>query len=48
MHELWTTAATLSTRLAEKVVANKLNADDHRRLVEEAMAEIGSTAGEAA
>lgn len=48
LHELWTTAADLSARLAEKVIAKKLDAADHRRLLEEAMAEVGSAAGEAA
>lgn len=48
LDELWRTTAELCARLAERLVQTQLTAEDHRRLVEQAMHEIGRQAGAAA
>jgi F-type H+-transporting ATPase subunit b len=45
LHEIWSTAANLSSTVAEKIIANELNAEDHDRLVREAIGDIGSAVG---
>lgn len=40
MQELWLTAAELSVGKAEQMIRTQLNADDHRRLIDESWNEI--------
>lgn len=42
LQELWTQAAQLATLISAKAIRRTLSEEDHRRLVEEAMHEIGS------
>jgi F-type H+-transporting ATPase subunit b len=43
LHDLQTQAAQLATLIAGKVIRRQLNHDDHRQLVEEALAELRQT-----
>jgi F-type H+-transporting ATPase subunit b len=40
LHELWAQAAQLATVVSAKAIRRQLSPDDHRRLVEEALAEL--------
>jgi F-type H+-transporting ATPase subunit b len=44
LQEIWTRTATLSTLVAGKVLQRQLNGDDHRRLIDEALADLRSAA----
>lgn len=44
LDELWMRTTDLSATLAEKLVASRLTPDDHRRLVNQAISEIGNKA----
>jgi F-type H+-transporting ATPase subunit b len=43
--ELWEQTALLATQVSSKAVGREMNLDDHRRLVDEALAEMRRTAG---
>ena len=45
VQELWSQTAQLATLVSAKVVGRSLNADDHRNLVDEAVAELRDSAG---
>ena len=45
LQELWTQAAQLATLISAKAIGRSLNADDHRRLLDEAIAELGQATG---
>ncbi len=40
LQEIWTSAANLATLISTKAVGRALSVDDHRRLVDEALAEV--------
>ncbi|MBX9680795.1 MAG: F0F1 ATP synthase subunit B [Gemmataceae bacterium] len=40
LHELWSQSATLATLISTKAIGRSMNADDHRRLVDEAVEEL--------
>jgi F-type H+-transporting ATPase subunit b len=40
--QLWDQAAILATQVSSKVIGRELSADDHRRLIDEAIAELSS------
>jgi len=40
LHELWKQAADLATMISAKAIRRQLSAEDHRRLVDEALAEL--------
>jgi F-type H+-transporting ATPase subunit b len=42
LHEIWAKTAELATLISAKAIRRQLNADDHRRLVDEAIGEIRS------
>ena len=44
LSEIWQNAADLSASLTEKMLRADLKADDHRRLIDDAISEIGSLA----
>jgi F-type H+-transporting ATPase subunit b len=44
VHELWRTTTDVTTTVAEKILRTRLTDDDHRRLVDEAIAEIAVAA----
>ena len=44
--EIYAEAAHIGTAIAEKILEREINADDHRRLVEETLSEIGSSHAE--
>jgi F-type H+-transporting ATPase subunit b len=44
LHELWNQAAQLATLISAKAIGRSLSEDDHRRLLDEAIAEIGQSA----
>jgi F-type H+-transporting ATPase subunit b len=46
LQELWNQTAQLATLASAKAIRRQLGADDHRRLVDEAVAELRSTATE--
>jgi F-type H+-transporting ATPase subunit b len=41
LQELWNQAAQLATLISAKAIGRSLNEDDHRRLIDEALAEMG-------
>jgi F-type H+-transporting ATPase subunit b len=43
--ELWNHTARLATQISAKAIRRELNSDDHRRLVDEALAELGQAVG---
>ena len=45
LSEVWTAAAQLSTKVAEKFLATRLDRSDHERLLDEATADIGRYVG---
>src|SRR5262245_4284521 len=46
LQELWNQAAQLATLISAKAIRRELNPDDHRRLVDEALAELHGAAGD--
>ncbi len=42
IHELWTQTARLATMVAAKAIRREITGEDHRRLVDEAVAELGA------
>jgi len=48
LQQLWNQAADLATLVAAKAVRRQINADDNRRLVDEALAELRRVGGERA
>ncbi len=42
IHELWNQAAQLATLISAKAIGRSLTEDDHRRLLQEALQELGS------
>jgi len=40
LHQIWNQTAQLATIVSEKAIRRKLNEEDHRRLVDEALAEL--------
>ncbi len=46
LHQLWTQAAQLAALISSKAVRRELSVDDHRRLVDEALAELRQAGGE--
>jgi F-type H+-transporting ATPase subunit b len=44
MHELWSTSAELSVQVARRILQQRLGADDQKRLIDEAVQEIGKVA----
>jgi F-type H+-transporting ATPase subunit b len=48
IQELWNHAANLATQVSAKAIRRQLTPDDHRRLVEEAMAELSQASTSAA
>jgi F-type H+-transporting ATPase subunit b len=44
LQELWNQAAQLATLISAKAIGRSLTEDDHRRLLDEAIAEIGQSA----
>lgn len=45
LHELWNKAADMATLISTKAIRRQLTPDDHKRLMDEALAEMGSAAG---
>lgn len=45
IQQLWNQAARLATEVSSKVIPRQLNSDDHRRLVDETLAELGKMSG---
>jgi F-type H+-transporting ATPase subunit b len=45
LQELWTQAAQLATLISAKAIGRSLNEDDHHRLVDEALNEMGQVRG---
>jgi F-type H+-transporting ATPase subunit b len=45
LQELWSQAAQLATLISAKAIGRSLNDDDHRRLIDEALAEMGTGRG---
>jgi len=43
LQEIWTQAVQLATLISSKTIKRELSADDHRRLLDEALSELGST-----
>jgi F-type H+-transporting ATPase subunit b len=46
LQQLWSEAAQLATTISAKAIRRQLNADDHRRLVDEALAELRGAGSE--
>lgn len=46
LHELWSQSVQLATSISSKAVRRHLNEDDHRRLVDEAIAELKTAAAQ--
>jgi F-type H+-transporting ATPase subunit b len=46
LQEIWNQAAQLATLISTKAIRRQLNPDDHRRLVDEAIAELSQTGNE--
>jgi F-type H+-transporting ATPase subunit b len=46
LQQLWSQAADLATLVASKAVGRQMNIDDHRRLTEEALAELNQAASQ--
>lgn len=46
LQELWTHTARLATLVSSKAIRRQLNEDDHRRLVDEAIADLGAAGNE--
>lgn len=44
LHELWNQAAQLATLISAKAIGQSLTAEDHRRLLDEALSELGQSA----
>jgi F-type H+-transporting ATPase subunit b len=45
LHDIWNQAAQLATLISARVVRRRLDPEDHRRLVDEALEELRQTAG---
>ncbi len=45
LQELWSQTARLATMISSKAIKRHLNEDDHRRLVDEALTELGQQSG---
>jgi F-type H+-transporting ATPase subunit b len=43
LQEIWTQAAQLATLISAKALKREVNTDDHRRLVDDALAELHET-----
>jgi F-type H+-transporting ATPase subunit b len=44
LHQIWTQTAQLASQISAKAIHREVNVDDHRRLVDEAIAEMGQAA----
>lgn len=44
LHEIWTKAANLATEVSSRTIRRQLSTEDHRRLIDEALAELKETA----
>jgi F-type H+-transporting ATPase subunit b len=45
LQQIWTQAAQLATQVSSKAIRRQLTPEDHRRLVDEALAELGQAKG---
>jgi F-type H+-transporting ATPase subunit b len=45
LHQLWNQAADMATLISTKAIRRQLTPDDHKRLMDEALTELGNAAG---